>query len=58
MLPVKILAALAYLPVIVALLVRYAEKKYLIIYAPKIRMNYSLASWTSSDFYCAAIFLG
>lgn len=58
MLPVKILAALAYLPVIITLLVRYGEKKYLVIYSPKIKMNYSFASWDSSQFYCTAIWLG
>ncbi|WP_349969564.1 hypothetical protein [Pseudomonas caspiana] len=58
MLPVKILAALAYLPVIATLLIRYAEKKYLIIYAPKIRINYSFASISSCELYCAAIWLG
>jgi hypothetical protein len=55
---VKILAALSFLPFIIVSLIRVAEIKHIITYAPRLRVHYSFARWTIVDSYMSAIWCG
>lgn len=58
MFTVKILAIAAFIPIILVSTILYLEKKNIVIYLPKARINYSFYSWDTKHSYCIAIAIG